>query len=186
MAEILMNDELPTREELASLNALIEQWDANERRLAELAELTSGANAIKAKIELDLIPSLMATAGNIERFDLADGRRVEIKPELYASISKANEAQAFSWLESNGHSAVIKDELKIGLGKGEKASECARALINTLEEMGVDDYSRKRGVHTGTLAALIREQLAEGVEVPKETFGVHQQRRAIIKLAKKV
>jgi len=178
------NDALPTKEELKSLAALVAEWDSNEAAINHNTELLKTLTARKLKLETDLIPSLMAQAGGIARFDLDDGRKVELKDELYANITQANQSAAFGWLESHGHGDVIKDELRVGLGKGEKAAERARALISALEAMGIDDYSRKRAVHPGTLAALIREQLGEGVEVPKETFGVHQQRRAVIKVAK--
>jgi len=179
-----MTDALPTKEELKSLAALVAKWDSNEAAINHNTELLKTLTARKLKLETDLIPSLMAQAGGIARFDLDDGRKVELKDELYANITQANQSAAFGWLESHGHGDVIKDELRVGLGKGEKAAERARALISALEAMGIDDYSRKRAVHPGTLAALIREQLGEGVEVPKETFGVHQQRRAVIKVAK--
>lgn len=177
--------ELPTTEELAGLDALITLWDANEQQIANLTLLLKECNASKTKIETDLIPSLMASAGGIEKFALADGRSVTLKDELYASVSEANRAAAFAWLEAHGHGDVIKDELKFALGKGPMAAAIAEELIADAEGLGIDTYSRKRGVHPSTLQALLKEQLAEGVEIPKETFGVFQQRRAIIKTAKK-
>jgi hypothetical protein len=175
---------LPTKEELSSLAVLVAEWDENEeaiaRNTAEMKELA----ARKLKLETDLIPSLMASAGGIDKFTLDDGTSIAIKDELYAGITQARQSEAFAWLEEHGHGDVIKDELKVALGKGELASVRADAILRTLEAIGIDDYSRKRAVHPGTLAALIREQLGEGVEVPKETFGVHQQRRAVIKVAK--
>lgn len=185
MTDLTMEEDLlPTKEELSSLAVLVAEWDENEEAIAKNTAEMKELAARKLKLEVDLIPGLMAQAGGIARFDLDDGRKVELKDELYASITQANQSAAFGWLESHGHGDVIKDELKIALGKGEDATKRARVLINTIEAMGLNDYTRKRGVHPGTLAALVREQLAEGVEVPKETFGVHQQRRAIIKMAK--
>lgn len=178
------SNELPTQEELASLNALIEMWTRNKLAIdgheASLKEL----NAAVTRLETDLIPSLMASAGGIEKFTLANGTAITLKDELFASVTAVNQQAAFAWLEEHGHADVIKDELKIALGKGETARLRAEALIVACEQNGVDDYTRKRAVHPGTLQALLKEQLAEGVDVPKETFGVFQQRRAIIKLAK--
>lgn len=172
---------MPTKEELAELSELIALWDANEAHLASLAEAVKSAEATKTKIETELIPALMTEAGNIEEFALADGRKVTVREELYASISKANEEAAFAWLEAQGHGAVIKDALTVALGRGPTAAERAQALVAFIEGLGVDEWTRKRGVHPQTLQALLREQLAEGVEVPKATFGVFQQRRAEIK-----
>lgn len=175
---------LPTAEELASLDALTEQWRINEAAIATYEAALKDCSNVKIKLETDLIPSLMASAGNIDRFKLADGTDISIKDELYASVSAAKQQEAFAWLEANGHADVIKDELKIALGRGDTAKARAEALIAAAEAAGISEYSRKRAVHPGTLQALLKEQLAEGVDVPKETFGVYQQRRAVIKLPK--
>ena len=176
---------LPTKEELSSLAVLVAEWDLNEAAINHNTELLKTLAARKLKLEVDLIPSLMASAGGIARFDLEDGRRIELKDELYASITQANQQAAFGWLEDHGHGDVIKNAFTIALGRGEPATERAEMFRQLCESLGVDDYSQKQNVHPGTLAALIREQLGEGIEVPKETFGVHQQRRAVIKTAKK-
>lgn len=176
--------ELPTAEELAGLDSLIMLWNNNEQQISNLTAMLKEANAHKAKLETDLIPSLMAGAGAIEKFTLADGTSIMLKDELYASITEAKREEAFNWLETHGHGDVIKETLALNLGRGAVAQQRAAALIVAAEQNGVDDYTRKSAVHPGTLQALLKEQLAEGVEVPKETFGVFQQRRAIIKLPK--
>ena len=176
--------ELPTTEELTGLATLIEAWDAHQRVLVVLQNAIKAHTADITKLETDLIPSLMASAGGIEKFTLADGTAITLKDELFASVSEANRDAAFAWLEGHGHGDVIKDELKFMLGKGLLAAAIAEELIADAEGLGIDTYSHKRAVHPATLQALLKEQLAEGVEVPKETFGVFQQRRAIIKLAK--
>jgi hypothetical protein len=176
--------DLPTKEEMRSLAVLVAEWEQNERDIAETTLTAKLLSERKLKLETDLIPSPMASAGGIDKFTLDDGTSIAIKDELYASITQARQQEAFAWLEAHGHGDVIKDEMKIGLGRGAVAGERASRLTHELELLGIDDYSRKRAVHPGTLAALIREQLGEGVDVPKETFGVHQQRRAVIKVAK--
>mgnify|MGYP001595535252 CR=1 FL=1 len=177
--------DLPTQDELTSLDGLIAQWDGFQSALAVAQEATKRLNAEITKLETDLIPALMASAGGIEKFKLEDGREVALRDELYASITEANRPGAFAWLEEHGHGDVIKDELKIMLGRGDTAKARAESLIAKAEAEGITDYSRKRVVAPNTLQALLKEQLAEGVEVPKETFGVFQQRRAIIKLPRK-
>jgi hypothetical protein len=176
--------DLPTKEEMQGLAVLVAEWQSNEDAIAMFTEQLKGHSARKLKLETDLIPSLMAQAGGIDKFTLEDGTSIAIKDELYASITQARQQEAFAWLEAHGHADVIKNELKLALGRGPNADASAALLIEHAEALGIDDYTRKRAVHPGTLAALIREQLGEGVDVPKETFGVHQQRRAVIKLAK--
>lgn len=177
--------ELPTAEELATLATLIESWDAHQRALVTLAAAIKEHTGDIDRIETDLIPSLMASAGGIEKFTLADGTSITLKDEMSAGVTVANQQAAFAWLEEHGHGDIIKDALTLNLGRGEVAKLRAAALIIAAEQNGVDDYVRKSAIHPGTLKALIKEQLAEGVDVPKETFSVFQQRRAVIKLAKK-
>lgn len=175
---------LPTPQEMAALSDLIVEWETNVRFIAASEQAMKTLQARKQQLEIDLIPNLMASAGGIDNFTLNNGTAIKIKDELFASISAAKQKEAFAWLEANGHGAVIKNEMKLSLARGEAAVEQVNAILKACEAAGIDDYSQKQAVHSATLAALIREQLAEGVEVPKETFGVHQQRRAIIKLAK--
>lgn len=176
--------DLPTKEELASLSELVRDWkqcvSLKEAAEAEVKRL----NAVIAQYETDFIPALMASAGGVDKLRLDDGTELTVKDELYASISAANQVAAFAWLEENNHGDVIKDELKVALGRGSAATERAKNLIAAVEAQGISDYSRKRAVAPNTLQALLKEQLAEGVEIPKETFGVFQQRRAVIKVPK--
>jgi len=176
--------DLPTKEEMASLSVLVTEWEDNEIDIAKNTAAMKEMSARKLKLETDLIPSLMASAGGIDKFTLDNGTAITLKDELYASITQAKQQEAFAWLNEHGHADVIKDNFTVALGRGKLAEERASQMLTLFESLGIDDYSRKRAVHPGTLAALLREQLGEGVEVPKETFGVHQQRRAVIKVAK--
>ena len=182
--------DLPTKEEMASLAVLVSSWELNERAIAANTQTMKELAAEKLKLETDLIPSLMVSAGGIDKFTLDNGTEISIENILKTSIGDGSKGgkdyrpEAFAWLEEHGHGDVIKDALTLNLGRGEVAQRRAAALITAAEQNGVDDYSRKRSVAWNTLSALIEEQLGEGVEVPKETFGVFQQRRAIIKLAK--
>lgn len=176
--------DLPTKEEMSSLAVLVAEWEQNESAIGIATEQMKALASHKLKLETNLIPSLMASAGGIDKFTLDNGTAITIKDELFASITQAKQQEAFAWLEEHGHGDVIKNEMKIALGKGDDANERFSSIIAVAESLGITDYSAKRSVHPGTLAALIREQLGEGVELPKETFGVHQQRRAVIKVAK--
>lgn len=173
---------LPTQAELAELSAAVCAWQEAVYRAEQMEQGLRTLHASIEKLETDVIPGLMASAGNISEFKTAAGASVTLKDELYASISAANQPAAFAWLEQQGHGGVIKDQFTVALGKGDRATQQASALQKALESLGIDDYRRKRAVHPQTLQALLREQLAEGVDVPKETFGVYQVRRAKIKL----
>jgi len=176
--------ELPTKEELEQLSDLMEQWAWLQLNAQVLQEALKKNAADIERLECEAIPGLMAAAGNIEKFKLADGRSISLKDELYANISEANRPAAFKWLEDHNFGDVIKDSLTINLGKGKQADQRSQSIMSYLERLGVAGYQRKRTVAPNTLQALLREQIEQGAEVPKETFSVFQRRRAVIKLPK--
>lgn len=175
--------ELPTKDELEQLSSLMEQWEWLKLNEQVLQEAVKKNAADIERLECEAIPGLMAAAGNIEKFKLSDGRSVSLKDELYANISEANRASAFAWLESHNLGDVIKDTLTVQLGKGKQADQRSKSLMEYLDGLGVTTYQRKRAVAPNTLQALLREQIEEGRDVPKETFSVFQRKRAVIKKA---
>src|SRR4030042_1708021 len=94
--------ELPNQEELNSLAMLVAEWDNNEENIIRTTNVLKMLNARKNTLETDLIPALMATAGNIEEFKLNDGRKITIKEELYASVREAKYRRRHSASSSNG------------------------------------------------------------------------------------
>ena len=174
----------PTADELTVLGNLIQQWRANEEAIAAVNDNLAALLAIKTSLEVQQLPAAMASAGDAKRIILGDGTEIKLGDFLYASIKKANEPAAFAWLETNGLADIIKDELKIMLGRGDVAASRAQGLLAACEALGIDAFSRKRGVHASTLQATLKEQLAKGVDVPKDLFGVYQETRAVIKEAK--
>ena len=63
------------------------------------------------------------------------GDAVSFKEFYKGSITKDNEAEAFKWLEDNGHGDLIKNIVSIRFGKGE--NESAEKLISSLEQDGL-------------------------------------------------
>ena len=59
----------------------------------------------------------------------------------------------------------------------QQALHVAAKALGLDEVMGIED---KATVHPSTLKAFVREQLAEGSDLPFETFGVFHRRVAIL------
>ena len=106
------------------------------------------------------------------------GTTVELKPFVSASIPSAKKEEAHGWLLEHGHGDIIKNEVSIGFGKQEHAK--AMALIAKLIDDGYSPSS-KESVHSGTLKAWLKEQVAEGTPVPLELFGAYLGQVATIK-----
>ena len=68
--------------------------------------------------------------------------------------------------------------MKLSFGREE--DEIADKVVRDLIDEGFDP-SQSKSVHAGTLSAFVKEQLAEGVELPEDLLGVYVGRKAIIK-----
>lgn len=115
----------------------------------------------------ETIPSAMQELG-LEELKLATGQKLSIKQEVYASIPAANKNAAFRWLNDNGFGGLIKIEVEASFGKGEQ--DAAVALYQELNIRGLT-ASFNQGVHAQTLKAFLKEQLAQGTNVPLDLFG---------------
>ena len=99
---------------------------------------------------------------------LADGTVISIKPFVSASISKARQEEAHTWLNINGHGDLIKNIVSINAGKDKLAADTA---IDALVDAGFAP-DVKESVHAQTLKAFVREQVEAGTALPLELFGV--------------
>lgn len=151
------------------------------------ADVTEAEGVLKAaqdrvrQLEEFTLPELMREAGQ-ELIRTSDGTTVELTEKLFASIPTATAPQALKWLAENGQAAIIKRDLLLKFGKNEE-EKADRALQIILE--GGFTPQDKSTVHPQTLAAAIREMIANGVEVPLELLGAHVRSFAKVKPAKR-
>ena len=142
--------------------------DQVKRKKAELMQMN------------DSIVQLMESRG-VKEIKLTNGDAVSYKEFYKGSISRDKEAEAFGWLEENGHGDLIKNIVSVRFGKGE--NESASRLIDDLEQNGlVPDQKRK--VEPMTLNAFLGEQIKTGKDVPTERFGVFMGFKVKIKRGK--
>jgi len=80
-----------------------EAFERAKARLKELAERT--------------LPAAMEAVG-MTSVKLDNGATITMKPEVYASISEADQQDAADWLTSNGHGGIIKHEFVVTTPKG--------------------------------------------------------------------
>tara|TARA_R100001224_G_scaffold79479_1_gene49572 strand:- start:452 stop:1027 length:576 start_codon:yes stop_codon:yes gene_type:complete len=149
------------------------------------SEITHLENATKnKKKELqqinDRIVELMEKRG-VKEIKLLNGDAVSFKEFYKGSITKDNEAEAFKWLEDNGHGDLIKNIVSIRFGKGENQS--AEKLISSLEQDGLYP-DQKRKVEPMTLNAFIGDQITNGKQVPMELLSVFTGNKVKIKKGK--
>ena len=141
---------------------------ALEKEMEQLSEQLKAKAASARKLSQEIIPARMSELG-LESLTLADGSSIKIKQLVHASIPVKYREEAFQWLRDNGHGDIIKNQVSATFGKGEDTT--ASNFIDKIEELGYQPQ-QKVWVEPMTLKAFVREQIAEGNEIPTDQFGV--------------
>jgi hypothetical protein len=169
-------------EQLNEVASLAQMLAESMQRVDELEELLREAkNRVRAIAE-DSLPSVMAEIG-LAKIELADGAKVEVKDDIYASLGAGNKAGAFRWLEENHFGGLIKTQVAVEYGRNER--DAAVEMARSLADQGCA-VALKEDIHPQTLRAFLREQMAAGVPVPLDLFGARAVSVAKVKLPKKV
>lgn len=170
---------IPSNAEVVEIAALAERQLEQQAEVEHLeAFLKTATAALRQTQEVDL-PNAMHQAG-VSEIKLPSGEEITIKEDVYASLPKdARGDDALQWLRDNGFGDVIKNEVRVAFGKGEE--EQAAALVKECGVNGWNNVSSATTVHSGTLKALVREQLSKGADFPMELFGVIPVSKAVIK-----
>lgn len=165
---------------IASIGELVRQVRALEANIADREEALGGQREkLRQLVEQD-IPDAMLAA-NCASFKTVDGQVLTVDNVVHANISEANAEAAFAWLRENGHGDLIKAKYTLNFGKGEEAKSAK--LATYLKRQGIDP-TVKESVHPQTLAAFVREQLADSQELPADILGIHEGRVAKFKAPK--
>ena len=134
-------------------------------------------------IEEKELPDAMASCNGMTRLDLEDGSQISVKDDLFCSIPETKRAGALKWLEENGHSGLIKHDVKVSFAKGEYDE--ADKLIEVLNKNFKDiPYDERSTVHAGTLKTFAKERYSLGETLPEEYFSVYEASIAKVKLGK--
>ncbi len=128
----------------------------------------------------ETIPSAMQELG-IEKLVLETGETLSLKQEVYAQIPAAQKPAVFAWLDEHGFGGLVKTELSLEFGREERDE--ATKLANELRAEGFLP-SLSMNVHSQTLKAFIKEQLATGKEFPLDLFGARAVFEASVKAPK--
>lgn len=142
------------------------------------AQLTERTREYTQLVERDL-PEAMDAANCGEFKDATSGKKITVKDDVHASISKDNAPAAHDWLRTHEHGDIIKNEIVIPLTKG--MDNVANAIIREVKANWDVEIERKESVHASTLKAFCREQLAKGVDLPAGLLGLYIRRVAVIK-----
>jgi hypothetical protein len=168
---------------MSELKRVIELANLLVTQRTKVDQLTKDLAAEKRdllRLETEDLPELMREIG-MQSVTLEDGSSVEVVDEIDCAISEERRPVAHAWLIENGFGGLIKTEVSVAFGSGELEEATALA-----EELRGEDFepSVVDRVHPATLKSFVKEQMAKGVTIPFDLFGIHPYSKAKFKKAK--
>ena len=163
------------------LRQLADEYLAAEAEVLRIeAELETAKASMKDVAEVR-IPA--ATDGMDGKFNLGDGRELQVKEEIRSSIAGDKKDPAIAWLDDHDYGHIVKRQVVVEFAKGETERTTAfLEAVKALEmELGTLVVKTNFSVHHATLNSWVKEQLGEGVDLPVDIFGIFRQRTAKVK-----
>lgn len=170
-------DELPSDAELRSLRQMVDDMKYMEDAVHRLEASLSAAESQLRTMQERTIPDRMQEL-RLTSFGLENGSTLTLLDDVFASIPKDKQPDAYCWLMENGYGALLKDTVTVVLNPQAEA-----ALIEALADLNLD-YAQKLSVHAGTFKAFAKERLRAGVSLPEEFFTVYDYKKAVVKTKK--
>lgn len=128
---------------------------------------------LQSLLERDLVKVLgeaAMTSFSLERDGNLPALTFEKVTYYSAKIPEDKEVEAFGWLHDEGHGDLVKTQISVALGMGDR--ELAQQVENAITEAGAD-FSSKLSVHPATLKSFVKTEVEAGRALPLELFGAH-------------
>lgn len=164
-----------------AISSLSELCEKKAKLLEYIAEAEEALKALKkqhAYVDEVQIPEKMQDLG-VESITLNDGKKVAVTNVYAGSVRKDSAMEAFMWLEQNGHGGIVKSEVKVNFGKGEREN-AVELVTNMREDYGVL-AEFKQSVHPMTMKSFVREQHEKGEDLPDTLFSTHIGKKTTLK-----
>lgn len=173
-------DDGPGGNLLAQITATAQHQLELEEEVQQIEIQLKIKKAELATIAQKTLPELMDEA-RMSEFRLIDGRKVAVKMDVRANISRERAPAACKWLRDNSFGALIKNVVTAEFGVGE--DQKAQAAISTLKEKGLGLVSQSETVNHQTLSAWVRGRMEAdpNEKLPVELLGINVQKIAQIK-----
>jgi hypothetical protein len=164
--------------ELLEITKLADAQYAAQTKVDKLEEDLKGAKEDLRILAEQKLPEAMENAG-ISEYTTVDGVHVEVKEKVRGSLPAENKAKGYQWCENAGFAGLIESKVVAPFGREEL--EEANLLVQELQQKGRIAVL-ERSIHHSRLDAFIREQLAQGKDIPLDIFNVYRQRVAKVEV----
>jgi hypothetical protein len=172
-------EDKPNDNLMAVLKSLADELEQADAEVVAAENALEEAKNKRKDIAENRIPQ--ATDGMEGKFNLGDGRELQVKEEIRASIAGEKRVPAIQWMDNNGYGHIVKRQVIFEFPKGDE--ERYEKFMEAIKAVDVPNLVMKPNftVHPATLVSWVKEQLGEGVDLPADTFGIFRQRTAKIK-----
>jgi hypothetical protein len=150
--------------------------DAAEAEVQEAGTWLRLAQEKLRQVQEHRLPELMDSLG-FETFRTTKGLEVVVVSKIRASIGE-RKAEAFAWLNANGHSGLVKRTIEVAFNKGQEEAAADLQKKLSAEFAGVRQNMK---VEPATLTSWVTKQVEAGSKIPMDLFGVFIQKYAKIK-----
>jgi len=159
------------QESLQTVANLLQEQLKLEELIESLEETVKIQKENLRKLSGETIPTKMAELG-LTATEMLDGSKVQVVEDIYVSIPKdaKRSTDCYQWLTDNGLGDIIKNQVGIAFGMGEKQQ--AEKLQDYIKETLGYIPEVKISVHPSTLKATFRKWHEEGRSVPDNMFNL--------------
>lgn len=168
---IAANVPAPQEDRLEALRSAVRVMRDLDLEIKELEERVSDRKGKLLKMKHETLVEQFEQLGinilGIEPDGNMPGFDAELKPYYKANISAEwppeRQAAAYQWLEKSGFGDMIKTQIVVELGRGER--KLAKRVEKGLAKIGVP-FSTKLGVPWNTLTSWLKERIEKHKETP--------------------
>ena len=188
----ILEDVTPASNTLGVARSMGQEMHDRILEIADLKDhLKKKENELLRLQTIDL-PEFMQE-NNLLGFKLDNGEEIEIENFLSASVPsntaikdkkdpvtraemEVRQQQCFEWLRNNNAGSMVKTKVEVTFDKQDDAK--AQEFAKELRDRGIS-YNESSGVIISQIKRFFNERLAEGKDIPMETFKVYIGRKAI-------
>lgn len=177
-------EEIQSLDKLEQISRLADQQQLFEEDLEKLEKAVADKQKQLDDVQIKMLPELMKEVGQ-QKLTTRSGVIVEILPGFHHKIPEGKNSEAMTWLEEHGFDRIIKRAFIVLFNKKEDSAWCKKFRRDMLKRKKPLNYKETQEVHHQTLKSQIVKMIEDGIQVPKDLFGIFERPEARLQMDKK-